>query len=401
MAKDLLLLCHMIPKELECEVWKKSNNNMQDAANALQWNIYEGLSENLSEKPTVINVMPIGSFPQYYKDAFIKREVFNKNFINTGFCNVKLLRKFMLKSYVYSELKKYYKNHDCSEKSIIVYTMDSAFLQALTKLKKKIPDIKICAVVADLPNMSSLSSKKSFLQRIFGNYLSKKSFSYANCIDGYVLLTKQMAEYLNISVPFCVMEGISTETKDAVSEKKDSELKKILYTGTLHKRFGVVNLVEAFKHIKKENYRLIICGVGDSEEEIKSAAQKDERIIFKGQVTRDEALKLQRQATVLVNPRQNTEEFTKYSFPSKTMEYLSSGKPLVAYKLDGIPDEYDKYINYVSDNSDETLAQTLIAVCEKPLEQREFHGKQARKFVLEQKNKIKQTQKILNLLEQL
>ena len=38
-----------------------------------------------------------------------------------------------------------------------------------------------------------------------------------------------------------------------------------------------------------------------------------------------------------VNPRQNNEEFTKYSFPSKTMEYLASGVPVVAYKLDGIP----------------------------------------------------------------
>ena len=47
--KDYLFLTHMIPKEIEVSVRNKSKNNMPDAANALQWHIYEGLTENLSE----------------------------------------------------------------------------------------------------------------------------------------------------------------------------------------------------------------------------------------------------------------------------------------------------------------------------------------------------------------
>lgn len=98
-----------------------------------------------------------------------------------------------------------------------------------------------------------------------------------------------------------------------------------------------MNLIDAFQQIKDPNYELRICGVGDSEDAIKAAAQKDERIHFWGKLPREQVLEWQSKATVLVNPRQNNEEFTKYSFPSKTMEYLSSGVPLVAYKLDGIP----------------------------------------------------------------
>lgn len=86
-----------------------------------------------------------------------------------------------------------------------------------------------------------------------------------------------------------------------------------------------------------------------------------------------------------MNPRQNNEEFTKYSFPSKTMEYLSSGIPVVAYKLDGIPDEYDQYIQYVADDSIESLKKKLVEVCEMTREERQELGNIGRNFVLMKK----------------
>lgn len=399
MSKEssFLFLSLMIPKEIEEQVRKKSKNNMQDAANALQWHIYDGLCANLSKGIDVINVVPVGSFPQYYSEPFIKKERFSENFLNVGFCNVKLIRKLLLAGSVYRALRSYYKDKS-GEKTLLVYTMNSAFLQAITKLKKRVKDISVCAVVADLPDMSSLSSKKSRLNKLFDKFLSKKSYSAADCIDKYVLLTEHMADYMGITKPFCVMEGISTET-EAAEPSGDSALKTVLYTGTLHKRFGVTDLVDAFMLTEDRSMRLVICGVGDSEEYIRIAAARDSRIDFRGQVTREEALRLQREATVLVNPRKNNEEFTKYSFPSKNLEYLSSGKPLIAYKLDGIPDEYDGYIYYVKDDSPEGLANALKEVCSMPYEKRRLFGEEARRFVLREKNCVVQTNKILEFIK--
>ena len=126
--------------------------------------------------------------------------------------------------------------------------------------------------------------------------------------------------------------------------------------------------------------------------------KRDSRIVYLGKVNRIDALALQRNATVLVNPRQNNEEFTKYSFPSKTMEYLSSGVPLVAYKLDGMPDEYDSYINYVPDNSPESLAREISKVLDMSDEVRVGAGKTAQAFVAENKNYIVQSKKILDFI---
>lgn len=401
---NVLFLSSLIPKDLEEIIRLKSTRNMQDAANALQWHIYEGLCDNLSESIDIVNLMPLGSFPQYFTDPFVKRQKFsvrNSKFFNIGFCNIKFIRKLFMPCAVERELKRYIKqNKDL--KCVLVYTMNNAFLRSLYSLKKQKKDLKICVVVADLPELSSLSSKIGRFEKTYTKVSAKKVYRYASCVDGYVLLTKQMADYMNVEKPFCVIEGISTVTKSERSVTlSETRHKTILYTGTLHRKFGVLNLLAAFSLITNPDYRLVICGVGDSMKEIKYAAERDPRIQFEGQVTREKALELQREATVLINPRQNNEEFTKYSFPSKNLEYLSSGTPLVAYKLDGIPDEYDEYINYVADDSVDSLANKIMEICELPREARYEIGRKARSFVIEEKNAKRQTKKILDLLESL
>ena len=395
-------LTTLIPPHMYEKIAKYSRYNMQDAASALQWHLYDGFSFNLNEKITIFNVLPVGSFPQYYSLPFIKEFTFftkdaNKHY-NIGFCNIKLYRIFNQGRQIYVHLNKWCSEND-APKTLFVYTMSAQFMGALDKLKKKYPTLKICAIVADLPNMSNLSSKRNVAEKFFHKLLNPNPYENIGVIDSFVLLTKQMAEYMDITKPFIVMEGIATEQEEKNKIVLSDNIKRILYTGTLHRKFGMLTLLDAFGKIKKDNYKLIICGIGDSEDEIKEAAKEDSRIDFKGQLSRDEVLKLQKEATVLVNPRQNNEEFTKYSFPSKTMEYLSSGVPVIAYKLDGIPDEYDEYLNYVEDNSPKALADKIIELCEKSDEERSVIGRKGQAFVLENKNERVQTKRIVSFLE--
>lgn len=400
---EYAFLTMLIPEQMAEEVANRSTRNMQDAANALQWHLYEGFCANFQEPITLFNVLPVGSFPQYYSKPFIKKTVFddeaNQGHVNIGFCNVKLVRKWNQPKQIFAQLKKWCEKNK-GDKTLFVYTVSAPFMTAVAKLKKRFPELRVCAIIADLPDMSSLSTNKSLLQRLFEKKLAADSYSAIGCVDAFVLLTRQMADYMKIDKPFVVMEGISTFTEP--QEKKEcSDLKTILYTGTLHKRFGVLNLVEAFRAIDDPNYRLVICGVGDCETEIAQYARDDSRIAFKGQLKREDVLKLQQEATVLVNPRQNNEEFTKYSFPSKNLEYLSSGIPLVAYKLDGIPDEYDEYINYVEDNSIEALRDKLIDVCEDVNGLARKCAVKAVSFVRVEKNAQKQTLKIKQMVDAL
>ncbi|MBK5442702.1 glycosyltransferase [Peribacillus sp. TH24] len=182
-------------------------------------------------------------------------------------------------------------------------------------------------------------------------------------------------------------------------EKNKETRKTVVYTGTLNKKFGVVNLIKAFHAIDNPNAILKICGRGDSEDLIKEYAKKDDRIHFLGQLSNEEAVKLQKNATVLVNPRQNNEEFTKYSFPSKNMEYLLSGNPVIAYKLDGIPDEYNGYLLYVEENSLESFSSKISEVLNLTIQDRDDIGKRAREFVINNKNNNEASNKIINMIK--
>lgn len=255
-----------------------------------------------------------------------------------------------------------------------------------------------CCIIADLPEFSS-AKKLHGIRKIYNIYETHKTNSLYQYVDKFVLLTDQMAQRLHISVPYTVVEGIapsdSAEVDESIAQRFKNE-KYILYTGTLNYEFGIGTLLEAFALIPDNDLKLVICGFGEAEKAILES--KDPRLVYLGKVDRKQALALQRNATVLVNPRQNNQEFTKYSFPSKTMEYLAAGVPVVAYKLDGIPDEYDEYLHYVPDNSPEALAEVMSELLQKPENIRKELGRRAQRFVLEEKNYIAQTKRILELL---
>lgn len=400
--RDIVFLSGLFPKELEDEIINNSIGSIQNAANVLQWNIVEGLELNIQKPINIINSLYIGSYPRRYKKAFIKTKKFREDkdskSINVGFINILGIKHYSR----YCSIKPYLKKWAIDNKKnkiIIAYAMTGVFMDALKYIKKINPNIKTCIIVPDLPQYMNLSKDKSRLYEILKSFEIKRIEKGLKYIDNFVLLTNEMSNVLNVD-NYTVVEGISTDVfKDLNFTKKSSEdnlIKEILYTGSLNEKYGILNLVKAFRKIDNENYRLILCGHGDSVNKILEAQKCDDRIIFKGMIPRENVLKLQLNADVLINPRQNTEEYTKYSFPSKNLEYLSSGTPLIAYKLDGIPDEYDEYIHYVEDNSIDSLKEKIIEVCQMSNDELLEFGNKAKNFVLNYKNKEIQAKKIIN-----
>ena len=106
-------------------------------------------------------------------------------------------------------------------------------------------------------------------------------------------------------------------------------------------------------------------------------------------------------ATLLVNVRDSGEQYTRYSFPSKTMEYMSSGTPLLTTRLSGIPDEYFDYVYALDDESEEGLKKTLDSILSKTPQELDQKGKSAKNFVKNNKNYVVQAERIYNLLRRL
>jgi len=282
---------------------------------------------------------------------------------------------------------------------ILTYTPYPPFLKAIKVLKKIYPNIIVASIITDLvDNMMDFKSNQSFLKRIQCYKEMKETKSLYKCVDKFILLTSPMVEKIPESLgKHIIVEGISVH-KEYSKLQKSETCPSILYTGTLEEFSGIGNLIEAFKKITNVNIRLIICGAGPLEKQVKEASKLDNRIIFKGLVTREEVLVLQNQATLLINPRRPDGEITRYSFPSKTMEYLSSGTPMIGYKLEGIPSEYYDYYYTIDDLSEGTLISTIEYILSRPLSELETKARSAFNYIMNNKTAEAQVKKIIDFM---
>ena len=403
---DILFLGGLFPKGREDEVICNSKRYVQNAANVLQYAIVEGLDINCLEPVRILNALFVGSFPTRYKKLFLNSYPFSHTEgaedFNVGWFNLIGLSRVSKYFALMPHVKKWAQEKTKKRKIIIAYAATPVFTGILRYAKKLNSAITTCLIVPDLPRYMNTSLSSSAIYSVLKNLETKQILRHMPYIDRYVLLAEHMRDVLGIDVPYVVMEGIATDCFEGVSSVSgESDTKTILYSGILAKRYGLVDLVKAFTRLPNPDYRLVICGEGDSEGFIKLESQKDKRIVFNGLLPRSEVLSLQKSASVLVNPRSNDEEYTRYSFPSKILEYMSSGTPVISYKLDGIPNEYFQYMYTINERgrAEDAIYSTLKDILSKSEEELSEMGKKAREFVLREKNSAVQTLKIIKMID--
>ena len=213
--------------------------------------------------------------------------------------------------------------------------------------------------------------------------------------DGFIFLTK----YMNITYnpnkkPYIVMEGSVDHTfsPKVINTLKNTRI--IMYAGAIEAEYGFDTLVQAFMQISQPDIELHIYGGGKFVEKLLEYQQKDIRIKYKGVVTNEEIIVAEQEASLLVNPRYSNQEFVKYSFPSKTSEYMLSGTPVLTTKLSGIPEEYFQYLYTFDDETVEGYAHKLDEILSLPDDELKQQGLKAQEFVLKNKNNIIQSQRI-------
>jgi len=383
----------LYPKERYQEILNKSSY-VDVAGNVLQWNFLGGL--DLMSEVRVFTVPIIKNYKSIlFKDSDFSHKNYSVDYC-IGFPDVIGLKQF----YSSIKLKKKIDKITLKGEHIIIYSLQSNLLFAAVYLKKKYPNIKITVIVADLPQY--MSESRNVIYRLLKYVNTKLVFKNLKHVDSYVLLSKYMTTMLPVeNKPFIVVEGIYNPDRelDMASELKDDKI--ILYTGTLMKRYGVLNLVNAFLKIKSKSVSLIVCGEGDAKNEILKLSQRDSRIIYKGLMAHGEVLSLQKRATLLVNPRTPEGIYTKYSFPSKIMEYFASGSPTLMYKLPGIPEEYYDFCYSIEMLGEGALASKIDELLGLPPEELKQKGLSAREFVLSQKNPEVQCAKIIEMLKKI
>ena len=201
--------------------------------------------------------------------------------------------------------------------------------------------------------------------------------------------------------PYVVIEGMVDIKMNKMQNKIEDkhEEKVIIYAGALYEKYGVKSLIEAFIELKDNDVRLWLFGDGDLANEINTYQEKDSRIKYFGVVPNEHVVREQLKATLLVNPRPSIEEFTKYSFPSKNMEYMASGTPVLTTPLQGMPQEYNDYVYLFEDETVDGMIKTLNTVLSKDKKELHHKGISAKEFVLKEKNNVVQAEKIVDMIK--
>lgn len=265
-------------------------------------------------------------------------------------------------------------------------------------LAARIIRIPVNGIVTDLPDMMEFDKKGISILKSINNIFSINPFKL--CTQ-FTPLTEQMCDVINKdNKPYVVVEGLVDSEMNTVERIPATDSKRhICYTGQIYEQFGVKNLIDAFMKVQSEDAVLDIYGPGPMAELMADYHTKDSRIVYHGCVSMEEAVRAQLSAYLLINPRPTHEEFTKYSFPSKNVEYMVSGAPMLTTVLPGMPKEYHDHVFLFRDETVEGMAKTLGSILNLSKEEVIAKGQDGKNFVLTYKNNIVQSKKILNLLQ--
>lgn len=404
---NYIFLTSLFPKELEKEISEYSKGNIANAADVHQWNIVRGFSANVSDNVYVVNAPLVGSYPKFYTKPLVRGCRFSisdyVHGVSVGYINLPIVKHVFVREELESSLFSILDKCRTEKTTIFVYGMYYSYMVAAIKTKREFQNVNLCLIVPDLPEYLANSNGLLFTLR---SKLQKDTYGLIKHFDGFVLLTDAMVSRLRIfNNPWIRLEGLIDPEDQATLGYGMKELstgnRVILYSGTLAERYGILELLDAFDVIKDSRYELWICGAGDTDKIIENRSALDKRIKFFGLISRDKVLALQGCATMLVNPRSSRGDYTKYSFPSKTMEYMLSGKPVVMRRLPGIPDEYKEYIIFTADDSVEMLHNAIVTVGEMQQEHRDEIGRLAREFVLKNKNYIVQGKNLVEFTREM
>lgn len=374
------------------------------SANTFQWAVIEGLYLNHANFE-VVSQPSLCCFPHNFKKLFSPQMDMEIGGKKIGVMLKTLRLKFFTGWYHSRQLKKYIRNWAKSNNNedklvLLIYSTESITMRILPSIKKEFRNLIVCPIVTDLVDdmLDPVFDRSYWFQLKSKNEIRKVKQLYSVC-DRFILLTKGMEEKIpEARGKNIVIEGIALNKEYVFVPKNELITRSLLYTGDLGSQTSIKDLVDAFMLTSNPKYRLIICGSGEFENYIKQKSQQDNRIVFKGFVSRDEAVRLQRETTAVINPRKPSISLTKYSFPSKTMEYLSSGTPMIGYKLEGIPEDYYKYMYVVDGLELQDLANTISEVLERPQEELNKKAKEAMDFIANNKTTSIQGERILEFL---
>lgn len=377
---------------------KKGNLTFSPAAIKYSYLIYQGLK---ADSRIVLSSIFAPSFGDYLRTKILFfRPIYNKN-ENCRYLsciNIPVLKQIAITILIcIYALIWLCRNFFSPKKIVVLSSLQLPFLLGVIPLK--LFGIKIVSFVPDLPSFqyeyssTNINGFERILLPIYKYVIKKMCIS----ISYYVFITKYMKEKFP-SRPFSIMEGmVPVYTSNYRQDKL--KIRTIMYAGSLYRSMGIGELLDAISLLEKCDVQFLFFGDGDMKEEIIRRGENDNRIVYGGMLSNNQIIEYEQKVHLLINPRPTKYKYTEYSFPSKLMEYMQSGTPVLTTRLAGISEDYFDKMYFIDDETPNGMKDAIEFCLAKSDEELSDKGKIARSYVIKTKNCVEQMNRVFKEIE--
>lgn len=227
------------------------------------------------------------------------------------------------------------------ENICLFWGYDFLLLMALISVNKKLC-MKIVSYVYDTHLMAL--EKRTGIRRWCIQLYYNLGIRMLNSIDGILLVNPIAYKLLKLKIPYIITK-IGYDSQNNHHEINFENNFKVCWSGSLEKHNGIIELLDALEYAPNLNINLDIIGDGDLYQEVYKRTQGDSRIKFWGAVDNLKLQSIIKQENLLLNLRNPNSVACNFSFPSKYLEYLDSGIPILTTRFQ--PDINFDDISYV------------------------------------------------------
>lgn len=265
--------------------------------------------------------------------------------------------------------------------AILVYSLHTPLLAAAVAVAR-IKGVRLGIVIPDLPlymNSGHSGRLRSWLKSL-DDRLLKWLAGHADVI--FPITAKIATEWLGGHSKYLVVEGVSPSSMQPFEASPPALRPSLLYAGNFS---HILKCVQMFRR-SSVDAELVLIGDGPERAALEEAARQDARIVVRPFMKPDQLQLEVSQASFLINLRDTTWPGGRYSFPSKLVEYIRQGKPVISTRLDGIPAEYFDYFSPLDDLDDESFARSLVLALAADAEQLDAAVSRAQDMLRERKS---------------
>ena len=188
-------------------------------------------------------------------------------------------------------------------------------------------------------------------------------------LSGYITLTSGLNELFNEhNRANMTFEGILEDSYKQVDVSKYGRY--LFYNGNLEEKYGVYDLISAFKDIKDPDLKLIISGYHADDNRIKNAIEGS-NIINLGMIDLDEIMSLENGSIANINPRPYSEDYDRYLIPNNTMDYLGSNSITISVRNSKLKQNFSEGVIWLDSSEKEDLLNGINKALSFSKEERE------------------------------